>query len=411
MPELNSSLSWIKALSLVCVTLCARALLDKLLAWQAGPMLVALWAQYQSLVDLVAGITLVGLGQGLTVYAARREHAFGVLLRAGTVWGLLLSGLLGLLVLALLPLFSRVFPTSTSLQGEWVVLAVAAGWLSVLPGLFLAWWQGRQQRGRMVLVLALSWLPLLASGLGLWGAPDLRRLLWVQVSTQAVLLIGMLLLHWHSYWQGGTWRGSPLPRYLWAGLSVGILSPLSLLWLRAQLAAQLSWDDVAQLQALWRLTEWVTGLVASILFLLYLPRLAQQHSPAEHGAQMRRIWRVVFYPAALVLLLLALLRVPLLTLLYDARFVMPGSAAVLFVLGDCLRIAAWVPLLGLFARERVAAIALGECLSLPLFALLITVVRPASLQTTAVLYVLAYLLYFLFNRAANQRPGWHLPNQ
>jgi hypothetical protein len=67
-----------------------------------------------------------------------------------------------------------------------------------------------------------------------------------------------------------------------------------------------------------------------------------------------------------------------------------------------------LPLLGLFARGRVAAIAWGECLSLPLFALAVTVARADTLELVGVLYALTYLLYFACNtrflRQGLQRP-------
>lgn len=392
-----------KALCLVFVALLARALLDKTLTWQGGPGLVALWAQYQSLIELVAGITLVGLGQGLTVYAARDSHAFGPLLRAGIVWGLCLSGALAAMILVILLLMDGTASGSSLVHRNWVALGAAAGWLSVVPGLFMAWWQGREQRGRMILLLVLSWLPLLLAGSGWFGAPDIGHLLGVQLLTQLGLLACLVALHWQALWQGGTWRASPLSGYLWAGISVGILSPLSLLWVRAELAGLLSWEDVARLQALWRLTEWVTGISASVLFLLYLPTLAREREGQGFYMAFQHLWRIVFWPAAVVLALVFLLRMPLLLLLYDERFIMPWSSAGLFILGDVFRVAAWLPLLGLFAQGRVAAIAWGEWLSLPLFALLVTVVGPDTLQFAGVLYVIAYLLYFGFNSSVL----WH----
>jgi hypothetical protein len=406
--ETTPHLRWLKALGLVCVVLLARALLDKLLAVQAGPTVVALWAQYQSLVELIASITLVGLGQGLTVYAARESHAFGQLLRAGTIWGFFISGMLAVAVLALLQLITGSDSADAVIRKDWVALGVAAGMASIMPGLFMAWWQGREQRGRMVLVLATSWMPILLLASGWFGVPDIGRLLSVQLATQSALLVILVTLHWRALWQGDSWRDSPLLHYLGAGLSVGLLSPLSLLWVRAELAAQLSWEHVAQLQALWRLTEWVTGISASVLFLLYLPILARERKAADFDGAYGQLWRVVFRPAAVVLALILAGRVPLLLFLYDERFIMPWSSASLFVLGDILRVAAWLPLLGLFARGRVAAIAWGECLSLPLFALAVTVARADTLELVGVLYALTYLLYFACNtrflRQGLQRP-------
>ena len=56
--------------------------------------------------------------------------------------------------------------------------------------------------------------------------------------------------------------------------------------------------------------------------------------------------------------------------LYDPSFQAPPLAVALLFAGSLVRIAAWIPLFGLYAASRTRAIAVGELLSLPLFAAL-----------------------------------------
>ena len=65
--------AWLKALGVVLAGLAGRAMIDKLLALRGGAELVAQWAQLTSLADVIAGVTLAGIGVGLTGLVATRS--------------------------------------------------------------------------------------------------------------------------------------------------------------------------------------------------------------------------------------------------------------------------------------------------------------------------------------------------
>jgi len=64
---LTSIQSVLAAFIIILVDLLGRAGLDKVLALAGGPTMVALWAQLQSVVELVSAVTMAGVLQGLTV--------------------------------------------------------------------------------------------------------------------------------------------------------------------------------------------------------------------------------------------------------------------------------------------------------------------------------------------------------
>jgi hypothetical protein len=63
---------------------------DKVLALRGGAELVAAWAQLSSVIDLVAGAALAGVGAGVTVFVAQARNRDEQLaaLRGGTRFGL-----------------------------------------------------------------------------------------------------------------------------------------------------------------------------------------------------------------------------------------------------------------------------------------------------------------------------------
>lgn len=394
----------ITTLALVASGLVTRTIIDAALARAADAETVALWSQYQSIADLVGAVSLVGIGQGLTVFAARQTHDSGALLRAALFWGLGLSGILALALVAALPWLGAA-GVSTGLSPPVIALGAMAGWSSVAPGVFLAWWQGRRQRGRMLAVNLLLTAPLLAVAAGWGGAVDATRLLLAQTLTQLAIFAVLAWTHRSTLFDGRHWRGTGLPRYLLPGLTIGLLSPLSLIWLRAELAQHLSWAQVAQLQALWRLNEWIYSLAASLLFLVWLPRLSICESAAARADEMRRMRLRIVLPAGLLLALVALTYPWLIGTVYGPQYVMPRDAAALVCLGDALRVASWVPLVALFALGRSRAIVAGEWLSLPLLAVLVTVVPADSLWLLGILHVASYSVYLAFNHWVVQARG------
>jgi O-antigen/teichoic acid export membrane protein len=89
---------------------------------------------------------------------------------------------------------------------------------------------------------------------------------------------------------------------------------------------------------------------------------------------------------------------PLLEILYDPGFRASNLAAALFFAGSLLRIASWIALFALYAKRRTAAIALGELLSLPLFATLTVAAQDhLTLEMAGAFWLVSYAAYCAFN--------------
>jgi hypothetical protein len=401
-------MSNLAAFALIIVTLATRAAFDKLLALSPDWTLVAHWAQAQSLIDLTAAVATTGIGQGLAVFAARKEFDEAQLMRDALAWGVVISGGAAAILMGAAPALNALAGREVAPAGAAGALAICGGLLTMAPSMFYCLWQGQRARKRMVALTIAGWAPMALAASGVLGSPNVNMLLWTLIATQTALTLALAtpLLRGKIGDAIAAFRVSPLRRYIVAGVSIGLMSPASIMWSRAELAHQLSWDEVAQLQALWRASEWVNGIAGGLLGLVFLPRMAAAASSAEFHAQLSRTLKLLCLPAALIYAVFWAAQGWIMPFLYTDKFLMPAAASALFLLGDTLRLASWVPLHGLFATERTWAIAAGEFLSLPLFALLLTVLPQASLVVAGACYAAAYLVYLAFNMwSVHRLPG------
>jgi hypothetical protein len=58
-------------LAITAIGLAGRSAIDKILALRGGAELVALWAQLASVIEMIAGVALAGVGAGLSVLVAQ----------------------------------------------------------------------------------------------------------------------------------------------------------------------------------------------------------------------------------------------------------------------------------------------------------------------------------------------------
>lgn len=393
------------ALGVVLVGLLGRALIDKLLALRGGAELVAHWAQLTSVTDLVSGVSLAGIGVGLTGrVAARPPPDQRRLLAEGLRLGLLVSGA-SLMSCALLVGTGRLALLPVPLD-DLALPALLTGWLAVAPGLLSAWLLGRGQPARAMLLAALAFaLPLCALALARSGG-ELRALLAAQ-ATVGLCLSGLILRRGAS-WTAWLAPDHELRPFIGASLAIGILSPLATALARQQIGTEVSWEVAGAVQALWRCSEWITAIAAGLLYAHYLPRMAAAQGRADMVRELRASATHVVAPSVVALCLLWLLLPQVLALLYRNDLAVTRLEALPFFVGDGLRMVSWVFLFGLFARGAGRAVTLGEILSLPLFALLLWLLADRiSLSGIGLCWLVAYATYAAFNALALRRAMKH----
>lgn len=404
---MTSIQSVLAAFVIILIDLLGRAGLDKVLALAGGPVMVGLWAQLQSVVELVSAVTMAGVLQGLTVLitqvsASRDERS---LLRGALKLGLGTSLAVALIVALAAPELA-VWLTQRRIDTDLFLLAALAGCITVVPATLNAYWLGKHQQQRMLGLALLTSVILLLVAASAWFGLSLGGLMWVQ--TLMLAIIGIVIWRYldklsraRDGQEDGAEYFRKLVKFVPVGLAIGIMSPVSMLLVRGMLSGALSWSDVGFLQALWRSTEWVTATAAGVLSLIFLPRFSATYGSARFKREMTRAGVMVLIPAACLLLLIFFNQRAMLATLYDARFVVSDETAALIMLGSWIRIASWLFLFGLFSAHRTGLIIAGEILSLPLYALLLWLFADGmTLERTALLYFVSYLVYLGFNAIA-----------
>jgi PST family polysaccharide transporter len=376
---------------------------DKVLTLRGGPELVAFWAQLGSVVELVAGVALAGVGTGISVLVAQAgglDRQRGIL-RESLRLGLAVSAPVMLAVAAA----SLAFPEhlAPGLPGFLIALAAAVGCVAVVPGMLNGYWLGQQRRDLMLTLAIGSAAVQLAAAL---AAPQRYVLVFLTLAL-AVPAVALMLVFLPARAPRTPDRDRDrgnLRRYVLPGLTIGVLTPLGAVVARDAVSAAMSWHEVGLLQALWRVSDWVGNVAAGVMAVHFLPRLAAAHGTPRFAAELKRAALATILPSAIALAVIAVLHRPILSLLYDDSFRIPDAAAALFFAGTLVRIASWLPLYALYAMRRTGPLVVGEFLSMPLFAaLLVAYPRPLSLEAAGALWLAAYAGYALFNVWAVRR--------
>lgn len=349
---------------------------------------------------MIAGVALAGVGAGLSVLVAQtaRPERQQLFLRRSLFIGLAVTLPIAIAAGALGVGFPDLLG-GDALSAHSVALAATAGWIAVIHGLVNSYWLGQQRRDLMLGLAAVS------AAISLGAAAFAPRALVVEliVLSQAVPALVLLLVP-HGAEAPARAEDHALQRYVLPGIVVGILSPASLLVVRGAVGESLSWHDSGVLQALWRISDWVCGLAAGVLAVLYLPRFAAAHPSPGLGPVVREAAAVVLLPSAVLFALLFAFHAPLLAAFYEPSFQATPTAVALLFAGSLVRIASWIALFALYAALRTRAIALGELFSLPLFAALVLAAGDAlTLELVGAFWLVAFLAYTAFNCWALRR--------
>jgi O-antigen/teichoic acid export membrane protein len=369
---------------------------DKVLTLRGGPELVAYWAQLGSLIELIAGVALAGVGTGISVLVAQTEgpERQRALFRESVRLGLAVSAPVMLAAVAIAVLFPGALG-GAGFTPTLLALAAASGCIAVIPGMLNGYWLGLQRRGRMLALVAASALLQLAAAA---AAPPSQVLAAIALAQAVPALAALSAMGPAGRTPEFEHDRRLLRGYIGPGLVIGVLSPLSMMVAREIVSAELSWHEAGLLQALWRVSDWVALLAGGVMAVQFLPRLSAAWRTEGFAVELRRAALVTLLPAAAAFAVLLALQRPVFALLYDASFRMSDTAVALFFAGTLARIVSWLPLYALYASRRTAPIMAGEILSLPLFvALLAAYPGPLTLEASGALWLLAYVAYGLFN--------------
>ncbi len=270
-------------------------------------------------------------------------------------------------------------------------LAVINGFMDVRRLAFV------QVSGAVLSVALVTWLSSRAQLHGALLALVLGQVLW--------LLAAVPALRRSPYFQPAMWRMrfDAQMTYQLAAFSVMTLTStlvpqLVTILVRDHLALLFGWEQVGYWQSVSRVSDAYLLFFTTAINVYYLPKLASLRGSAALGQELRSAYRYVM-PAVIVMALgVYVCRDWVTWLLFDTQF---AAAAPLYgpqLLGDVIKIAAFVLSYVMLAKAMTRLFVISECVFAASYLTLVYVFT-ARFGLIGAMYAFAanYVLYLLFN--------------
>jgi len=391
----------------VATRLATGLALNKVLAVYVGPAGFGVIGQFQSLVAMLGALAGGAFGNGITKLTAQHRGDEGQQLavwRTAAMLSVIGAGAAAIVLL----LFAG--PLAGWLLGDRSLASVMA-WLALalvgiaLNGLLLAVLAGlKAVEAFVVASIAGSLLSVVVAvtlvvNAGLYGA------LVAAAVGQAVACVASLVL-FRRVWKG-RWRSllgridRPAARALGGfalmAASSAIVIPLAHIAIRDGLS-RLGGAELAGLwQAMFRLSDTHLLLLTTTLALHFLPHFAEISDGTLLRAAVTKGYRFVLPVVCATSLAIWLLREPLVLLLFTREFLPLNEALAWQLVGDILKIAAWVPAFTMISHARTKLFIASEVLfAFVLMVACLTLASRFGLTGAAMGYALTYALYWVF---------------
>lgn len=393
------------AIVVILIGVVGRAIIDSLVMRSAGAEGLGALSQLASMMTMIGDVSLAGIGVALISESARRPMINGPGLLRGAMFACL--ALSGLATLVVVPIYLLVVELPAPYRSE-VPFAGLAGWMSLSTGMLATFLTAtRRYRGAIAWSVGSAFPPVLMILLAPTPSPIRDVLIGFGVSGLAAV-VGILIwtrrcLDADLSW---LWRFAP------SGIAIGFLSPLSMVLARSEIALHADWGVVAQATALWRVNEITVALAFGVLSLQWLPAFSVAAPAGTLWTAVRAAAMHVVLPAAIATLAIACAVPWIVDLLYRGQLEISMAAAVPLLAGDFLRIVSWLFLFGLYASGKARAVLIGEFMSVPLFAALVYLTAPLTIEGIGIAWSAAFLAYAAFNAIAMRPPhcsgvsGW-----
>ncbi len=336
----------------------------KVTAVYLGPGGLALVAQFSNFVSLFQSMLGQGLVTGIVRLSAeyvddapRRRRVYATALRMA----LALAGLFALLLMVAAPHVSAWLLTDR--KYEWLMavagLAVAAAMVTDLFQGALGVTKEIGLIGTATIVSTVLGLLIFAPSCYLWGVTGGLWASFVVLVLSALVTTGMLHFGSHGVRLAdfiGPFDPAECRRLLgfYPMLLInGGLAPLTLIVVRDTLVSQLGLEHAGLWQATWRLSEAYQVAIISSTSLYFMPSMGERMAdPTALRLQLLRTLAVATGATAGLAVVICLLRDVIVHTVFSPQFRLVSDMLPMQLLGDVLKMAAWILAMSLVALMR-----------------------------------------------------------
>ena len=347
---------WYRALGLGAMHSLLRLVLSfvtiKFTAIYLGPSGLALVAQLGNFIAICHGILGGGIGAATTrLYPEFGSDRAGRKRFLATTWRLAsLFAVVSIVTIALAsgPL-ARWLLTADE-HGTAVMLAGVAVACLVLNSVIVGAINGAGEMGRVVASSAIASVIGSAVYVGasvVWGIPG--GLIGLALSQAVCLPVSLAILRWSSSVAPEDFRGRfdrtearRILGFVPMLIAHSTISPLGLILIRDLVASHLGLVTAGLWQATWRLSEVYLGVVMAALSLYFLPRLGEVVGTPALRKEIVQTFARTMGMTTVVALTIFLLRDWVVRIVFTEEFLPVRDLLPFQLLGDVLRMAAWI---------------------------------------------------------------------
>ena len=380
--------------------------INKAVAVFIGPTGLALIGQFQNFTQLGMTVAQGGINAGVTKYTAeygRESDQLRVLFSTAFKISFLCSIAFGFTSILFSKLFSDYFLDTVEYSYVFVIFGISLP-LFVLNQLLLSIVNGLKEVKVFIganisqSVYGLIFTSILVIFFGLDGA------LIAMVTNQSVILLVVLwMLRKHAVirWQlfksaYSREEGGKLFRYSAMVLTTAAMVPVSHLLVRNYIGDTLGWEQAGYWQAIWYISTIYLMVVTTALSIYYLPRLSEISDIAEIRSELFSGYKIILPVVSLMAVAIYFCKDLIVWLLFTEEFEPIKELFVWQLIGDVIKLAAWLLSYLMLAKAMVRYLVVTEILFSILFVVLsILFVQRYGLIGVTYAFALNYTIYFL----------------
>lgn len=380
--------------------------LNKLIAVYIGPTGVGLFGQVQSLLTSFTGMGTAGFSQGLIKYVAEFRYDSQVVGRiVGTAFKLVL---INVVIISCLTYLFRYQLATYSLGGEeyvtfviWVGLGVSVPVLSLLLQAIL---NGLGEVRSLVTVTIVSNFISMVFAWQLVPLYGLKGAVLILFFTPAIAVPLASFLLGKSDFFSWAWIKVPadresarkLGKFTLMAIASAVSIPVSHMFIRNYLGAELSWDAAGMWTAMWRISDGYLLLITMTLSIYYLPRLSSIKGRVNIVNEIRYGQLLILPMVVCLATIIFIFRDRVITLFYDSRFLEIRDLFAVQLVGDVLKIASWLYSYVIIAKAETWPFVIMEIVfSLLLVFSMIVMVQNYDLVGTSYAYAFTRFSYLI----------------
>lgn len=387
--------------------LCGFAI-AKIVAIYTGPAGMAMLGQIQSVITSLNGVVISPVGNGVVRYTAENvDHGYEA---CAKWWQASLQWAFGifLLIAPLAIFFSEklsLFLFDTN-QYHWVlVLSTIVLPFSIINTAFISVINGQQLYKRYISVGFISIIVSTLVMVAMIYFYSLKGAMVAASLNSSLAGLVVLMMSWRQpwlkakYWIGKTSREQrkAIGGYVIMAITSAITIPLGMVLVRKILVEYVGWEGAGHWQAVWKISEVYLAIITLALSTYYLPQLSKLKTPEEIKKEINQTLKIIFPIVAFLALCVYLLRDVAIFILFTDEFKSSRDLFSIQLIGDVIKIVAWLYAFPMIARGAVKWYVSTEIIFSASFVLLTLFLVPSyNIQGANIAYALNYTLYFLF---------------